>query len=438
MNRLSWIVLFFAASFFANVAPSPAQFIPQRPPKYEHFMLGVYVCSAETVLTVPMEKVFSDFLTHGIEIISVNAYNYYPLASEKKFNQYAKSNGVQILLQLCIPELIDANYTDDYLRKYVKGQIDTLNKLPDSNAVKGWTISDEIEDPFLSGDNRDQRRLNFQTLLQRTVKIVHELDPSRRAVTNHDALPWMTIYEDEPYCSTGFTTRLNAYKVKDRIAEARKQGYQSYFLVSQASTCPRGTANLRWYGYHEPITDRVLDSFTLAREIQDQAEVAYQQGATGAMYFLYWAGGANYLPYTLTDINGDDYLGKWDAVLKAARNIRDWEGAPRCGITSPENKSWLTMGKPDKNASWIVESLNVTVSAKSPEGDPVKSVECQYSADGCLTWKPLKSGAKQDEFMLKPADLPPGQVQCRIRARAFNSKGPSLWDMIETKISVAQ
>lgn len=403
-------------------------------PKYEHFMLGVYICSSETVLTVPIEKVFTDFATHGIEIVSMNTRNYFPLAQEQRFNRYAKANGVQIFLQMYVPEPVDGNYSDEYFRKFIGAQIEAVNKLADSNAVVGWSVSDEIEDPYLSGENPEARRSKAEENLRRFITIARELDKSRRIVTNHDHLPWMTVGEDEPMCSTGYTTRFNSHKVKERIAEAQKQGYASYFLVSQASRVPMGTDNLRWYGYHAPITDAVVESQSIAQDVQDHAEVAYLEGATGVMYFLYWAGGANYLPYSLTDINGDDYQGKWDGVRKAAQNIRRWEGAPSCRITSPESMTWITLGTADKNVWWVKEAVVIEAATEAPKNDPVRAIYAEYSLDGCMTWKAITdANMTTGKFVIGQKELPK-TGKCLIRARAINSKGPSLWDVVEVKI----
>jgi hypothetical protein len=370
----------------------------------------------------------------------VNTFNYYPLATEKHLNQFAKASGVQLLLQMHASEPLDAEYADERLTDVIKKQVDRLNAMPDSDAVVGWMISDEIEELVAAGANPPERGAKAQRNLQRIVELVRQIDPVRRTATNHGGLPWMTVHEDEPFCSTGFTTRLNAYKVADRVAEAQRQGYPSYFLVSQASACPRGIPNLRYYGYREPITDAVLDSFTIAQEIQDHAEVAYLHGATGVMYFLYWAGGANYQPFTLTDVDGNDYQGKWEAVRKAARNIRQWEGAPSCRITQPDRASWATLGKVDKNAWWIADAVKVVVDARASEDHPVRAVKADYSFDGGLTWKPLpEATAEPYRFAIARDSMPKDRKEVRrtIRARAVNDLVASLWDVTEVHLRIA-
>ena len=159
------------------------------------------------------------------------------------------------------------------------------------------------------------------------------------------------------------------------------------------------------------------------------------------MYFLYWAGGANYHPWTLTDIHGDDYQGKWDAVQKAMRNIRKWEGAPSCKITSPIDREWFTIGKVVKGAEskWFTETLKITAAVEAPEDDPVTRVECGYSLDDCLTWNSLKNDSTEPyEFTIDPDALSTGSNGCWIRARAVNKKGPSLWDVIKVKLFVTK
>ena len=414
------------------------KFQPSREPNYPHFMMAVYICSVEKVLDVPMSKVFSDFATHGVEIAWVNAYNYYPLAKEKKLNQYAKTNGVKLIVQYTgkHPAYSDSNMTDEEIVEAIKGQVNGLNALPDSDAVIGWGIGDEIENRYLRGDNPEQRRAHAEVQYQRLSRLFRQVDPNRRITVNHDHMPWMASHEDEAFCSTGFTTRFNAHKVGDRIAEAQKFGFKKYFLVSQACRVPSTIPNLRWYGYRDPINDRVVDSISVAEMIQDHAEVAYTNGSTGCMYFLYWAGGANYLPYTLVDIAGDDYQGKWDAVKKAMQNIRNWEGAPSCRITSPQDRQWLSIGKVGEGVpGWVTESLKITVEVEAPEDDPVVKVECGYSLDGCLAWQSLTDdSAVPYEFSIGQSDVSEGLNECWIRVRAINKQGPSLWDIVKVDL----
>ena len=414
------------------------KFQPSREPNYPHFMMAVYIASAEKTLDVPLSKVFSDFATHGVEIAWINAYNYYPLAKEKKLNQYTKANGVELIIQYVgkHPAYSDSNMTDEEIIEAIKGQVDGLNAIADSDAVVGWGLGDEIEDLYLHGDNPEQRRAHAEKQYQRLSRLFRQVDQKRRTTINHDHMPWMASHEDEAFCSTGFTTRFNAHKVGDRIAEAKKLGFKNYFLVSQACRVPPTTPNIRWYGYKAPINDRLIDSITVAEMVQDHAEVAYTHGSTGCMYFLYWAGGANYEQYSLVNPAGDDYQGKWDAVKKAMQNIRRWEGAPSCKITSPANHQWLTIGNnTDKNLWWITESLEVKVAAEAPDDDPVTKVEAGYSLDGCLTWKSLADDTTEPyEFSVAQNNIRDGLNECWIRTRAINKKGPSLWDIIKIEL----
>ncbi len=415
---LFWLT---AGSSFGQV-----KFKPPREPDYDHFVMGVYIASHENVLDVPMSKVFSDFAARGVEIAWVNQFNYYPLAKKKKLNQYAKANGLQLLVQMFHRPEEDYKLTDEELSRKIRSQVDQLNAMPDSDVVVGWGIGDEIENHYLKGEHRQQRRERGEKQHQRFSRLLRQIDQERRVTINHDGADWIAGHEDEPYCSTQWTGRFNNYRVRERIAEAQRLGYENYFLVSQAASCSRGEANLRWYGFRKPVNDAVLDSRTVAEEVQDYAETAYLEGSTGCMYFLYWAGGANYQGYTLTDIRGDDYQGKWDAVLKAMKNIRKWEGAPLCEIRRPARNSWVT------------GSFEVSVEAEAPEGDPVSVVRADYSTDGCLTWKHLPDAKTAPyRFVLDLDDVDAAgakPISCWIRARAVNKRGPSLWDVIEVKI----
>ena len=157
----------------------------------------------------------------------------------------------------------------------------------------------------------------------------------------------------------------------------------------------------------------------IGQKIEDQAETAYTEGAVGFMYFLYWAGGSNYEPYTLVDINGNDTQGKWDAVRTAAGNIRRWEGSPTCTITSPERYGWP--GLP----------ATIKLSVSAPSGDPVKVVKGEISLDRGLTWTPLHDVAKPPYEYTVDAGMVKGADSCMVRVRAMNTRGSSLWDVIE-------
>lgn len=411
-------------------------------PNYPHFMMAVYVCSSEQVMTVPLEKVFSDFTSRGVELANFNMLNYYPLAREKKLNQYAKANGIQILLQMSFNPEKHGNLSDEEMSAAIKQEVAALDAIEGSDAVVAWYVCDEIEDVAGYGPDRQEKLKQHEKAFQRWNTMVRKLDSKRRTVVNHNGSEWLASYEDEPICSTGFTTRYNSYKVRERIAEAKRLGYKKYFLVSQASRVPDGTPNIRYYGYREPINDRVIDSLSGAETIQDHAEVAFTEGASGCMYFLYWAGGANYQPWTLTDINGNDYQGKWNAVLRAMRNIRKWEGAPSCKITKPESNSWVTLGP--KSEGLLQTELIVVGLIESPAEDPAGKIEARISTNGCLSWqsvpsddvKTTKSGQQTADYAIniKAAMFPQGRSKCHIKVRAINKTGPSLWDIIELEI----
>ena len=61
-------------------------------------------------------------------------------------------------------------------------------------------------------------------------------------------------------------------------------------------------------------------------------------------------------------------------MRQAALNIRNWEGAPACRVTSPESGGWYAF------------PVTLKVEATTPdEKGPVISVEAYYSLDGALT-----------------------------------------------------
>ena len=112
------------------------------------------------------------------------------------------------------------------------------------------------------------------------------------------------------------------------------------------------------------------------------------------------------------------------------QNIRKWEGAPSCKITSPQDRQWLTIDK-------INDSSKITTAVEAPEDDPVTKAECGYSLDGCLTWKSLTNDSTAPyEFTIDPNAVSTGSNDCWIRARAVNKKGPSLWDVIKVMLFV--
>ena len=417
-----------------------AAFKPPREPVYEHFMLGVFIASQASVQTVPMSKMFSDFATHGIEIAWVNMYNYYPLAEEKKLNQYAKANGVSLIVQMDklwpYTEGGDKK-TDDELKAIIKRQVDRINKLPDSDVVDGWALGDEIENLFHRGENREQRRRNSESRFQQVSRLVREIDPNRRVTINHDGWDWMASHEDEPWCTTQHTDRYNRHNIRKKIALAQKLGYKNYFVAILATQPVRTPAAIGAYGYRGRVNIPVIDNLTLGERIQDYAETAYLEGAKGCVYYLYGAGGAPTDGLALVDIHGNDYQGKWDAVLKAARNIRKWEGFPSCKIVSPLNYSF-TRGE----TKITVDAQGITdlVYPTDPriEADPVTVVKADYSTDDCLTWTPLPDATDAPyKFILDPntisaiGDRP---TSCFIRTRAFNKRGSSLWDVIEIRL----
>ena len=202
-------------------------------------------------------------------------------------------------------------------------------------------------------------------------------------------------------------------------------------MVTQTSACPLGEKALRWWGYREPVNDGVLKTLSEAEQIQDYFETAYLEGSAGCMAYLYWAGGPSCDSYSLVDIHGDDYQGKWSAVKKAAANIRKWEGAPSCRITSPEDKSWVSIGANEQGKG----KLKISVDVEAPVKTPVKIVKADYSTDGCLTWKPLADDITAPyEYVLGLNDVGDGLNNCWIRAQAINKQGPSLWDVVEISL----
>jgi hypothetical protein len=411
-----------------HAAEGNATWKPVRPPKYEHFRIGVFVDSAkERALTVPLTKVFTDFLTHGVEFINIGSANYFMQPGDKSLNTYAKANGVQMVVWLPYPEPLDGPYDEAKLRSYIKGMVDQVNSRPDADAVVAWRSGDEIEVMYYGQPDVKERRVLMAQNMQRFSDLLREIDPTRRVVMNHAEMPndqWIEVHEDEAWASTGVTGIYNSYRVREQIAQARRCGFDSYILVAQAHPCPLGTANLRWYGYREPVNDEVIKSRTVAQHVQDYAETAYLEGALGIGYFLYWAGGSGYETWTLVDLNGDDYLGKWDAVQKAARNIRKWEGAPSCAITGAVNHSWT--GVP----------FTLTVEASAPAADPVTVVKADLSLDGAFSWTPLPDATEAPYRFTIDAGLVkelPSTVW--VRTRALNQRGPSLWDVIELRCS---
>ncbi|MBI3922859.1 MAG: hypothetical protein HY318_15670, partial [Armatimonadetes bacterium] len=128
--------------------------------------------------------------------------------------------------------------------------------------------------------------------------------------------------------------------------------------------------------------------------------------------------------FTLVDHHGEDYLGKWEAVRKAATNIRQWEGAPSCSIATPANHSWTAM------------PLRITVEAKAPANDPATAVKADYSVDGALHWTSLPDAVKPPyTFTLEADKVKELPWTVWLRARAVNKRGPSLWDVIEVRCS---
>ena len=252
--------------------------------------------------------------------------------------------------------------------------------------MAGWYTADEIEYWHWRDEDKGERDRQVAENLRRFADIIRELDPKRRAFVNHAYVvpgggPWLPAGSDMAYCSVGMTGIYNGYRIRELKAEARRLGFGGFFAVLQSRSVPRGEDNLRWYGYREPITDAVIDSRSEAQHVQDSVEIAYLEGAMGGVHFLYWAGGGNYLSMSLVDLNGNDYIGKWDAVREAARNIRTWEGAPSCSITSPTNHTWGTA------------PIEVTVEGTAPETDPVTAVKADYSIDGAYSWKPFPDAA---------------------------------------------
>lgn len=408
-----------------------------RQPTYEHFKLGVFIDSTKEVLSVPLSKVFTDFLTHGIEIVCIGQHNYFPLARERNLNTYAKANGVQLICNIFYPEPVDGAQSEDDLRAYIQDQVDAVNALPDADAVVAWRTGDEIESRFWDED-RAERLEKVAANYRRFSDLVREIDPTRLVAVNHCYIPgkdwrglgedpperWLDLGEDLPMSSTGATGIYNSHRIREEIASAQALGFNNYLTVSPAFRVPFGEPNLRWYGYRAPINDAVVESRSLAEHIQDYAEVAYTQGAAGMVYFLYWAGGDNYTEYTLVDADGSDYLGKWEAVRRAARNIRQWEGAPGLKITTPVNETWTTL------------PVKVAVEATAPGNDPVTIVQADYSLDGALSWRALPDAREVPcTFAIGADQIPELPATVWIRARAANGRGFSLWDVVEVRIS---
>lgn len=419
-------IVFPGAVCAQDVTNSP-NFKTVRAPQYDHFVFGVFMDSSkERTMTVPLTKVFTDFLTHGIELVGIGTENHSTLMSQN-INTFAKANGVRLVRWLPGPEPLDAATKCDEreLRNVIKSNVDYINSLPDSDAVVAWRIADEAESMNWGQKDMMPKRALMDQNLQRWSELIREIDPKRYVVINHAYMPvpadhWLTAHEDEAWSSTGMTGIYNAYRVKEQIAEARSHGLSNYILVAQAQTCPLGEANIRWYGHNAPINDEVIKSRTEGQTMQDYAEVAFTQGAAGINYFLYWAGGDNYDELSLVDLNGNDYRGKWDGVKKAAQNIRRWEGAPSCSINSP--------------AGWTQLPFTVTVNTSAPTNDPVTVVKADYSLDGAAHWLPLPDATEKPYAFTVMADMvknTPSTVW--VRTRAFNKRGASLWDVLERR-----
>ena len=428
ISPVAWAIIVCSLMLLPVGVSAQERPTPPREPRYEHFKLGVFMDSSkERVLSVPLTKVFTDFLTRGIELVSIGTENYYSLAREKNLNTYAKANGVEFIGWLPHPSPIDGVHNEDDLRAYIQGNVDTLNALPDSDAVIAWRIFDEVESAFWGEADRAERLERVGANFRRFSDLIREIDPKRLVATNHGYMPgesWLDQGEDLPMSSTGMTGIYNSDRIRGEIASAQALGFHNYFTVAQACPCPLGEPNLRWYGYREPISDAVIASRTPAQHIQDYAEVAYTQGSAGIIYFLYWAGGDNYTEYTLTDVNGNDYLGKWEAVRQAAQNIRRWEGAPELRMTAPVNGTWTTL------------PFAVTVEVTAPAEEPVTLVQADYSLDGALSWQKLPDATDMPYIFTIGADqveeLP---ATVWVRARAANARGGSLWDVAELRIS---
>jgi hypothetical protein len=369
--------------------------------------------------------VFSDFLTHGIDFVMIGPRNYTFLAEKRDFNAYCRANGVKVIFELIPPQGIDQEMPEEKLRAYAQGQVDFIRSLPDNDAVTAYRMSDEIESWFWQEPNREARLAQAATNFRKLADLLRELDPQRHVAMNHCYMPgqgWLELGEDIPMSSTGMTIIYNSYRIREQIAEARKQGFRSYIVTQQAQTCPLGEANLAWYGYQTPqINDRVITQRTPGQTIQDQAEMAYTQGGLGVGYFLYYAGGwdAGYPDLSLVDFEGNDLDGKWEGVRRAALNIRNWEGAPACRVTSPRNGGWNAL------------PVTLQVEASAPDAKaPVVTVVADYSTDGARTWQPLPADTQAPyEMTLGPGILksPPDTVLVRVRAR--NRVGWSLWDV---------
>ena len=219
-----------ALLFVTLVTPALAN--TAKTPRYSHFCLGVYIGGAKEVLTVPLSKVFSDFATHGIESAWFNSYNYFPLAKEKSLNSYAKANGVGLIVQMFLPEnMYDENYVakpnaEEELRAYVKSTVDAVNALPDSDAVVGWAIGDEVENMFLyyPGKNKLQRTANGEKAFQHFSALIHEIDPARRVTINHDGSEWMNTGEDEPFAVPDFSIGTTLIWLENARQPLRKSG----------------------------------------------------------------------------------------------------------------------------------------------------------------------------------------------------------------------
>ena len=399
----------------------------RRTPTYDRFAMALYVASSERILDVPLSKVFKDFLVRGVELVWINSYNYYSLAKHKKLNQYAKAYGVRFILQMVYDRTWGLD--EQKMTEFIEENLRRLKAISDSDAVVGWAIGDEVENfvANLHGEERERRRRELERGFQRFSDLIRSLDPRRRVTVNHDRPNprWLRCGEDESFCTTAYTGALNRGRICELQEEAKRHGFDDYFVVSQASSVPLGKENLAWHGMPSEVNDRVLAARTIAQEIRDYAETAYIEGSPGIMYFLYWAGSENYLPFTLVDANGDDHLGKWNAVLEASRNIRRWEGHPDCQINSPNDNTWATLpAKVSVNAS----SVN--------QDDQVQNVEIQVSGDHGLNWEGLLVTRSDDgSFTVVVAEEPLNTAgTLRVRARALNTRGHSLWDVIDISV----
>lgn len=413
---LSWLLL--SGSAFA------ARTLPEGP-EYGHFVIGVYIDSVQDYTDVPMVRMFTDFLTHGIDFVMIGPRNYSFLTQNRDFNAYCRANGIQVIFELIPPDGMDQEFPEEKLRVYAQGQVAFIRSLPDNEVVTAYRMSDEIESWFWEQPQREARLAQAAANFRRLADLLRELDPSRKVAMNHCYMPgrnWLEMGEDIPMSSTGMTMIYNSYRIREQIAEAKKQGFRSYIVTQQAQTCPLGQPNLAWYGYQTPqVNDRVITQRGPGQTIQDQAEMAYTQGGLGVCYFLYYGGGwdAGYPDLSLVDFEGNDLEGKWEGVRRAALSIRNWEGAPACRVTWPRNGGW--------NA--LPLTLRVEASAPDPK-DPVLTVVADYSTDGARSWQPLPAAAQAPfEVTLDREILHNPPVTVYVRVRAQNRVGWSLWDV---------